>query len=546
MHRATRIFLVTAVLAVVPAVGAAAPPPTSTFTISPNLEPLAASLRENQAFNTDLGFWGDRAYQGTYDGFRIINIADPRDPTEIGFTECAGNQGDVLVWGSPGAAKADILVRSWNSAVTNVVPSGPNCDGTAQSLGFEGLHVFDLTDESDPALVATVALPGCGSHTATGVPDLANDRFLVFNGASSASCPIQVVEVPLSDPSSAAVIGVPILPGRSCHDIAVILGDANLLACAGGNGFTVFSLGGVSGGSLTAPEELYSVSIPGVSIGHAVTFSWDGSVLVFGHEPGGGSAAECTADDAEVKKTMFFYEATTGTELGRWIVTHPQTSTENCTIHNFNTVPTSDARILVSGNYQMGISVIDFTDPTKPVEIAYADPAPLDPDTLILGGDWSSYWYDGYIYESDISRGLITWKLTDYRVSNAQTQTHANPQTQEFTIPLTVPAPTTTDTLMTCRGETATIQGTDADDVLVGTAGRDVIAGGDGDDTIRGKKGNDVLCGGDGKDLLKGGKGKDLLLGQQGQDRLVGGRGKDRCKGGKNKDTGKGCERGKL
>ena len=72
---------------------------------------------------------------------------------------------------------------------------------------------------------------------------------------------------------------------------------------------------------------------------------------------------------------------------------------------------------MVSGNYQSGISVIDFTDPANAREIAYADPAPLvDPNPPVgieLGGDWSTYWYNGRIYESDITRGLIIWNLSD-------------------------------------------------------------------------------------------------------------------------------------
>ena len=72
---------------------------------------------------------------------------------------------------------------------------------------------------------------------------------------------------------------------------------------------------------------------------------------------------------------------------------------ENCTTHNYNVVPTNKGYVMVSGNYQSGISVIDFTDPANAKEIAYADPAPLiDPNPpvgLELGGDWSTYWYNG-------------------------------------------------------------------------------------------------------------------------------------------------------
>lgn len=110
------------------------------------------------------------------------------------------------------------------------------------------------------------------------------------------------------------------------------------------------------------------------------------------------------------------------------------TRTENCTIHNYNVVPTDKGYVLVSGNYQMGIAVVDFTDPADARGIAYADPAPLSPAQLVLGGDWSTYWYDGVIYESDITRGLMIWNLSDSAVAGAKKLGHLNPQTQEFTL----------------------------------------------------------------------------------------------------------------
>jgi hypothetical protein len=112
---------------------------------------------------------------------------------------------------------------------------------------------------------------------------------------------------------------------------------------------------------------------------------------------------------------------------------------ENCTTHNYNVVPTDKRYVLVSGNYQSGITVVDFTDPANAQEIAFADPAPLinpnNPTAIELGGDWSSYWYNGRIYESDITRGLIIWKLSDNAVAGAKKFDRVNPQTQETTFP---------------------------------------------------------------------------------------------------------------
>ncbi len=90
--------------------------------------------------------------------------------------------------------------------------------------------------------------------------------------------------------------------------------------------------------------------------------------------------------------------------------------------------------MLVSGNYQSGISVVDLTDPADAREIAYADPAPLSETALVTGGDWSTYWYNGFIYESDITRGLLVWKLSSRAVAGALRLHHLNPQTTEFTL----------------------------------------------------------------------------------------------------------------
>jgi hypothetical protein len=150
------------------------------------------------------------------------------------------------------------------------------------------------------------------------VPDLANNRLLVYNSPSSGTAAnegIHIIEVPLDDPASAQYLHR-ISAGRSCHDTGVILGDAMLTACAGGNGFTVFSMDPADGGSLETPVQLYSRSVAGVTIGHSASFSYDGDVLIFGHEPGGGGQARCQATSAEVDKTLFFFEARTGVGVG--------------------------------------------------------------------------------------------------------------------------------------------------------------------------------------------------------------------------------------
>jgi hypothetical protein len=205
---------------------------------------------------------------------------------------------------------------------------------------------------------------------------------------------IHIIEVPLDDPASAQYLHR-VSAGHSCHDTGVILGDALLAACASGDGFTVFSMDPADGGSLETPVQLCSRSVTGVTIGQSAAFSYDGDVLIFGHEPGGGGQAGARRPAPRSTRRCSSSRPGLASGWGRWVLPRPQTSTENCTIHNLNVVPTDKGRVLVHGSYQSGIGVVDFTDPANAIEIAYADPKPLSETSLVLGGDWSTYWYNG-------------------------------------------------------------------------------------------------------------------------------------------------------
>ena len=463
-----------ALVLVVPATASAVPPEvaaaTSTFEYTKNMHPLGFSERRvpldntvpgSGVFNSDLAFEGEMAVQGTYAGFRLIDVSEPDDPTEIvNWTDCAsptntqGNQGDVIVWDN-------LVIRSWNSPAP---AGGSQCGDMPVAAGEEGVHIIDISDPENPDVIGFVDTP-CGSHTETLVPDVENGRLLVYSNSSAntifgtpvppespPTCRgIDIIEVPLNAPEDASYLrfeptgheDAPPEELHSCHDTSVILGDANLVACAGqtssigGNGVTVFSMDPADGGSKEDPMFMYHKTTGGISLGHSASFSWDGEVIIVGHEPGGGSGANCEATDNPLERTFFFVDSDTGDSIGQFTLPRTQTNVENCTTHNFNVVPTRRGDVMVSGNYQSGISVIDFTDPMDAEEIAFADPAPLvDPNPPVgieLGGDWSTYWYNGRIYESDITRGLLIWKLSDSAVAGAMRLPHLNPQTQEFT-----------------------------------------------------------------------------------------------------------------
>jgi hypothetical protein len=406
--------------------------------------------------HTDIAFWGQTAFQGNWLGFSIRDIRAPGNPRPVSFTECTGGQGDLVVW-------EHILVRTWDAGAApgTGAPEGATCAGEDVPEDFAGLHIFDVSDPTAPVLIGSVDLGpsapegagrSCGSHTATGVPDLDNNRLLIYGNPSTDECPwIDIVEIPLDAPQDAAFVRH-VEAGRPCHDTGVILGDAMLAACAGGNGFTVLTLDPAEGASLDDPQVLLSKDVNEVvtdggeiDTGHSAAFSWDGGVLIFGHEPGGGTEARCTADDPASERSTFFFEPRTGEFLGMWTLTRTQTAQENCSIHNYNVVPLPSGRdVMVHGSYQSGTSVVDFTDPANPVEIAWSDPPPLPvpedpifclPEGCELGGAWSSYWYNNLIYETNITEGLNIFRLSSKTTAGALRLGHLNPQTQEFTIP---------------------------------------------------------------------------------------------------------------
>ena len=380
--------------------------------------------------HTDIAFWDKYAIQGNWNGFRILNIAAPGNPKLISFTTCQGDQGDVSVWGN-------LVFRSTNTPN----PGGRTCDGQAVPAGFEGIHIFDISDVTNPVLLATVPT-ACGSHTHTLLPDLANNRVLLYVNSSNNSCQggtvdgslIDIVAVPLSNPASASVIHQELLFGGAlvCHDVAVFTASVNRAVCASHANTNVFDITNPAD-----PAPLYTIAEPGVGVGgswHSAALTWDGEVIILGWEPGGGVAPECEATDPVVKKSFFFYDAATGAKLGQWTLPRPQSAVENCTLHNYNVVPVRSGRyVLVHGSYQSGTSAVDFTDPANPVEVGYTDPPPIVPTDI--GGAWSTYWYNNFMYESNITEGLNVFRLSDRVTAGAMRLPYLNPQTQDFTLP---------------------------------------------------------------------------------------------------------------
>ena len=404
---------------------------------SPRTKPLSTYR------NSDLAFWGRRAYAGHYDGFRILDIADPESPQEIVDFPCPGSQHDVSVW-------EGLLFVS-----VEAPRSSPACDSVPQAPGFEGIRIFDVRNPAAPTLITGVPTD-CGSHTHTLVPDTANGRVLLYVSSYTAAVlpmsaygnecvrfdangevahnKISVVEVPLAAPGTASVVSEPRFPQndfrstpgfRGCHDITVFLEMKRAAAACMGEG----QIWDISDPEV--PVTLARIHNPNVEFFHSATFSWDGQTVVFGDEAGGGTGPRCRAQDPVTLGALWFYDVSSldtlsGTEVEPWLssfkVPRIQGDAANCTMHNFNAVPLYGRNVLVSSAYAAGTTVIDFTNPGNPVEVAHHDPHGAN--------TWSAYWYNGLIYTSDSGRGVDVMNLTDRATAGARKLAHLNPQTQ--------------------------------------------------------------------------------------------------------------------
>ena len=327
----------------------------------------------------------------------------------------------------------------------------------AQKDRFRGVRIFDISDIKNPKQVAAVQT--CrGSHTHTLVLD-PNDKenaYIYVSGTSFVRQPeelagcsgeapdkdpntalfrIDVIKVPLAAPQDAKIVSSPrvFIDPRTgainglnnggthgkkgsekpadtdqCHDITVYSAIGLAAGACSGNGILLDIK------DPEHPKRVDAVNDPNYSYWHSASFSNDGSKVVFTDEWGGGLGARCRPNDPNKwgADAIFRLSNDKLSFANYYKLPAAQGDTENCVAHNGSLIPIPGRDVEVQAWYQGGISVVDFTDPANPFEIAYFDRGPIDPKMLVLGGDWSAYWYNGYIYGSEIARGLDVFQLT--------------------------------------------------------------------------------------------------------------------------------------
>ena len=198
-------------------------------------------------------------------------------------------------------------------------------------------------------------------------------------------------------------------PGPTqCHDITVYPAIGLAGGACGGYGLLL----DIS--DPAHPVRLAAVADSNFSYWHSATFNNDGTKLLFSDEWGGGGQPKCRATDKrEWGADAIFTRSGNSLQFQSYYkLPAPQTPQENCVAHNGSLIPIPGRDVMVQAWSQGGISVFDWTDASKPFEIAFFDRGPADSTHMAMGGSWSAYWYNGVIVSSEIARGLDIFELT--------------------------------------------------------------------------------------------------------------------------------------
>jgi hypothetical protein len=435
----------------------------------PRVAPFDAPPGNFGFVNSDLAFTGDNAIVGSFNGFQVYDISDPTDPVLQSSFVCPGGQGDVSVYGDLLFMSVE-ETRGRIDCGTQGFP--PNTPVSAER--FRGVRIFDISDIDNPVQLPGVqTCRGSHTHSIVTDPDDPDNIYIYNSGTSSvrpaaelAGCEnatltqspvtsgtmtqwrIDVIKVPLANPSAASVVSHPriftdpatgafnglqnTLPcnqqpigcmhpsgtqygptpnTNTCHDITSYAARELVAGACQGNGILLDVEDPVN------PVRLDAVSDPNFSYWHSASFNNDGTKVMFTDEWGGGTSARCRAQDHLEWGADAFFDIDEGNQMqfaSYYKMKAVQTTQENCVAHNSSIVPVPGRDILVQAWYQGGVSVIDFTDTDNPTEIAYFDRGPINspnPTGLNLGGLWSTYWYNGHVYGTEIARGFDTYSL---------------------------------------------------------------------------------------------------------------------------------------
>lgn len=431
--------------------------------------------------NSDLAFKDNYVFQGNYNGIQIWDISDPSNPVLVEGYVCPASQSDVSVYG-------DLLFVSGEGLGGRLDCGTEGVQERVSEERLRGIRIFDISDIQNPEYIHNVqTCRGSHTHSVLVDPDDDENVYVYVSGSasvrpeeelpgcvsappeedpSSALFRIEVIRVPLGNPQEAAIVSSPRIfedlvepeeHGPAPADIAAdTTGPRQLLTEQiadqeddedRGRGptqchdITLYPEIDLAGGACEGyglllditdpvnPTRIDAVADSNFAYWHSATFSNDGSKVVFTDEWGGGTQPKCRPTDPREwgANALFTIEDGEMEFESYYKLPASQTPLENCVAHNGSLIPIPGRDVMVQAWYQGGISIFDWTDPENPVEIAYHDRGPVNPEQMEMAGSWSVYWYNGLIVSSEIARGLDIFELvpseylTDNEIAAART-----------------------------------------------------------------------------------------------------------------------------
>src|SRR5205085_3777092 len=422
-------------------------------------KPMQVVIAQLAFANSDLAFQGHYLFQGNFYGVNIYDISNPAKAQLLTSMICPGGQGDVSVYKNLMFMSVEQPNGRLDCGTQGFPPAPAPSPGQEQKPTipapqkdrFRGVRIFDISDIRSPKQVAAVQTCRC-SHTHTLVvdPKDKNNVYIYVSGTSfvrqseelagcSGEAPdkdpntslfrIDVIKVPLAAPQEAKVVNSPrvfieprtnALNGLNnggthgkegmtkpadtdqCHDITVYSAIGLAAGACSGNGIVLDIKDPVH------PKRLDAVNDPNYSYWHSASFSNGGDKVVFTDEWGGGLGARCRTNDPNKwgADAIFRLKDDKLTFANYYKMPAAQPDTSNCVAHSGSLLPVPGRDLDVPARHQGVVSGRDCADAERPHEVDYFDCGSIDPKMLVLGGEWSAYWYNGYIYGSEIARGL--------------------------------------------------------------------------------------------------------------------------------------------
>lgn len=416
--------------------------------------------------NSDLAFRGNLVYQGNFAGFSIWDVSNPSNPTMVSAVSCITSQGDPSIHGNL------LFISAEGAGNRNDCAKG---GVTNPADHMAGVRIYDVSNPKSPTLIKNVqTCKGSHTHTLIPSPTDKGVVYAYVSGSQGARAStelagcrngadpadetnslfrLDVIRIPVARPQDAAVVtGARIFTGlapaaarggrarparalagadsammaqlaangpRNCHDVSAYPAMGLLAGACASHGLLV---------DISNPEKpirLDAAADTNFSLWHTAVFSNDGKKVVFTDEWGGGTSPNCQSIhplEMGGNTTLVIDENRKFRQHAYFKIPSAQSPQENCVSHNGSLVPVPGRDIMVQGWYQGGVDVIDFTDADKPFEIAFFDRGAVDAPPAAgdsassrvrgtIAGSWGAYYYNGYVYSSEMARGLDILEL---------------------------------------------------------------------------------------------------------------------------------------